>query len=185
LKRLRSRKLSQAYPDYGLGLSRDLVEMNPCHGIERPGAEHQRDRVLTASEIRRLWLALDEGDPITAALYRLQLLTAQRAGELRSMAWRDLDLESGWWIIPTGQSKNKLSHRVPLSPLVMAILRELRTRDDSDTPWVFATPSRRGHRMTAHKSTFRIRKLSAVTVGFRNRSGALAHHRRFLAKGSG
>jgi len=139
------------------------VETNPCNGIERPGAEQQRDRVLTASEIRRLWHALDEADATTAALYRLHLLTAQRGGELRSIAWKDVDLESGWWIIPAEQSKNKLSHRVPLSPLAIAILEDLRTREASvDCPWIFATPSQRGHRMTAHKTTVRVRTLSAV-----------------------
>ena len=147
---------------YNFGLSRDLVEMNPCHGIERPGAEHQRDRVLTASELRRLWHALDEADATTAALYRLHLLTAQRGGELRSMAWKDVDLESGWWIIPAEESKNKLSHRVPLSPIAVAILRDLSARVDADRSWVFATPSQRGHRVTAHKATRRVRQLSEV-----------------------
>ncbi len=147
---------------YNFALSRDLLEVNPCHGIERPAPERQRDRVLTPNEIRVLWQALDGVDMTTAALYRLHLLTAQRGGELRSMAWRDIDLESGWWTIPAEQSKNKLTHRVPLSPAAVTLLSELQSRAREGHPWVFWTPSRSGHRTTAHKCTVRVRKVSAV-----------------------
>ncbi len=147
---------------YNFGLSRDLVEANPCHGIERPAAEHQRDRVLTSEEIRRIWRALDEEDATTAALFRLYLLTAQRGGELRSMAWHDVDLDTGWWVIPAERSKNKLAHRVPLSPLSLAILRDRRAQADNNALWVFATPSGSGFQVTAHKATVRVRKRSAV-----------------------
>jgi integrase len=159
---LANRVLALLRKVYNFGLSRDLVEVNPCHGIERPAPEHQRDRVLTANEVRRLWRALDQEDVTTAALYRLHLLTAQRGGELRSMAWRDLDLDAGWWIIPAEQSKNKLAHRVPLSPLAVAILRDMNARAEGESPWIFVTPSHRGYRMTAHKSTRRVRTLSGV-----------------------
>ena len=159
---LANRVLALLRKVYNFALSRDLVEVNPCHGIERPAPERQRDRVLTPNEIRALWQALNDVDMTTAALYRLHLLTAQRGGELRSMAWRDVDLEAAWWTIPTEQSKNKLAHRVPLSPAALTLLRELQSRAREGNPWVFRTPSRSGHRTTAHKCTVRVRKVSAV-----------------------
>jgi integrase len=159
---LANRVLALLRKVYNFALSRDLVELNPCQGIERPSPERQRDRVLTPNEIRTLWKALDEVDATTAALYRLHLLTAQRGGELRSMAWRDVDLEAGWWTIPAEQSKNKLAHRVPLSSSAVSLLRDLQVRARDDNPWVFRTPSRSGHRTTAHKCTLRVRKVSAV-----------------------
>jgi integrase len=159
---LANRVLALLRKVYNFALSRDLVEVNPCHGIERPAPERQHDRVLTPNEIRTLWNALDVVDATTAALYRLHLLTAQRGGELRSMAWRDVDLQSGWWTIPAERSKNKLAHRVPLSAAAVALLRELQARARDDNPWVFGTPSRSGHRTTVHKCTVRVRKVSAV-----------------------
>ena len=159
---LANRVLALLRKVYNFALSRDLVEANPCHGIERPAPERQRDRVLTSNEIRALWQALNDVDETTAALYRLHLLTAQRGGELRSMAWSDIDLEAGWWTIPAKQSKNKLAHRVPLSPAAGALLRDLQARAREDNPWVFRTPSRSGHRITAHKCTVRVRKVSGV-----------------------
>jgi hypothetical protein len=98
---------------YNWALSKDLVELNPCAGIQRPGAEQQRDRVLSEDEIKAIWKALDKEKPIMAAMFRLRLLTAQRGGEVHSMRWRDIDGE--WWTIPAEFAKNGLSHRVPLS----------------------------------------------------------------------
>ncbi|MNY08816.1 Prophage CP4-57 integrase [compost metagenome] len=78
------------------------------------------------------------------------LLTAQRGGEVKSMAWKDLDLEAGWWSIPSSRAKNSRSHRVPLSGLALDILKarkaqantRLAARRESDSEakpetWVF------------------------------------------------
>jgi hypothetical protein len=45
---------------YNWALSRDLVEFSPVSGISRPGAKRQRDRVLTETEIKAIWKALNE-----------------------------------------------------------------------------------------------------------------------------
>jgi hypothetical protein len=77
---------------YNFGLSRDMVAVSPCLGIERPVPERQRDRVLTYEELRRVWQAAGEEDARDGALVKLLLLTAQRSGEVRALAWGDLDL---------------------------------------------------------------------------------------------
>lgn len=129
---------------------------NPCRGLERPAAERQRERVLDLTEIRALWNALD--GRADAALIRLHLLTAQRDGELRAMAWRDVDLDGGWWTIPASRAKNGRSHRVPLSAMAVSVLRELPRLE----AWVF--PSRRGsgHRGRPYKLLARLRRASGV-----------------------
>jgi len=134
---------------------------NPCRGMERPAAERQRDRVLDADELRAVWRALDTEDAFNAALFRLYVLTAQRGGELRTMAWTDVDLDAGWWTIPAERAKNGKAHRVPLSPQAVAILRALPRVDGS--PWVF--PSGRaatGFRETITKAVKRVRETSGV-----------------------
>lgn len=45
---------------FSWAVKRNLVENNPCAGVERPSPENQRDRALTADEIRKLWAVLDE-----------------------------------------------------------------------------------------------------------------------------
>jgi len=146
---------------FNWGLGRELIDANPCAGIERPAAEHQRDRVLSPDEIRRLWKALDEEDRPTAALFRLYFLTTARGYELRTMRWDDLDLESGWWTIPAERSKNGLAHRVPLSPLAVSILRDLQARA-TNSPWVFSSTGPEGYRVSIQKAALRVRAASGV-----------------------
>lgn len=137
---------------------------NPCRGLERPAPERQRERVLGTAEVRAVWRAVDAEEPADAALFRLYLLTAQRDGELRSMAWADLDLDGGWWTIPGERAKNGRSHRVPLSVPAVALLREL-LAERPRSRWTF--PSRRGstsgHRGRVYKAVARLRRRSGVT----------------------
>jgi site-specific recombinase XerD len=63
---------------YNWAISRDLIEHNPCIQVKPLGKEHQRDRVLTDDEIRLIWHATDQLDPLTAVQFKLRLLTAQR-----------------------------------------------------------------------------------------------------------
>ena len=134
---------------------------NPCRGLERPAPERQRERVLDGGELRALWAAFEQEDAALAALFRLYLLTAQRDGEVRTMAWVDVDLVGGWWTIPGTRAKNARAHRVPLSSAAVAVLRGLR-RDGS--AWVFPTPraGMGGCRGRVYKAVHRLRRRSGV-----------------------
>ncbi len=134
---------------------------NPCRGMEKPALERQRDRVLVADELRAVWNAADGDGAVSAALFKLFMLTAQRGGELRTMQWLDIDLDGGWWTIPAARAKNGVTHRVPLSPQALSVLRALPQVEGS--PWVF--PSGRaagGCRTTITRAAARIRRSSGV-----------------------
>jgi len=107
---------------FNWGISRDLVEHNPCTQIKAPGLEKQRDRVFSETEIKDLWEAFEAEGKTIEPMFKLRLITAQRGGEIESMRWQDINLETGWWTIPAEYSKNNLSHRVPLSKMALKIL---------------------------------------------------------------
>jgi len=138
---------------FNWALSRDegLIEFNPCQGIEKPSLENQRDRVLTSDELRDLWLGLS-GTPIRETkdqrlsmspairlALKFQLVTAQRKGEVIGAAWDEMDTESGNWTIPANRSKNRLAHKVPLSPLALDLLKEIQ-KLNKDSDWLFQSP---------------------------------------------
>jgi len=133
---------------YNWGISVDLVEGSPCVKIMAPGEEQRRDRVLSDEELKKIWAALEAKNSPVADTYKLRLLTAQRGGEVLSMRWADVDLESRWWTIPAERSKNKMPHRVWLSDPVMRILWKAKTRNDKRSkraggPSVWVFPGRR------------------------------------------
>jgi integrase len=145
-------------------LDRGMIEHNPAYKVANPGEEHQRDRVLTQTEIRALWTALEkQTDPI-AAVFKLALLTAQRRGEVLGMAWSELDLDAGWWTIPAERAKNKLAHRVPLSPQALAILGSRRERVAAEVSQVFPGPR---HKPISNPQKWMVRVKAAAGVDFR------------------
>ena len=81
--------------------------------------------MLTAAELRTIWLAL-ESLPASppAAIYQLILLTGQRPSEVATMRWADLDLDNAVWTQATNKSDRR--HVVPLSDAAVAILRAQR-----------------------------------------------------------
>src|SRR5206468_7260090 len=59
---------------FNFALSRDLVSANPCAQVKPPGKEHQRDRVLSADELRILWNGLADASISTATRIALKLI---------------------------------------------------------------------------------------------------------------
>ena len=52
-----NRTLAALRKVFNWAIQRDLVATNPCDRIKPPAAEQARDRVLTDTELRALWIA--------------------------------------------------------------------------------------------------------------------------------
>lgn len=136
-----NRTLAMIRKMFNFAMSRDIVPTSPCAAVQAPAPENRRDKVLSAEEIKSFWQGLDKTrmtEGIRLAL-KLQLVTAQRKGEVISAEWSDLDLKEGWWTIPAEKAKNGLPHRVPLSPMALDILQAARTLA-GDSQWLFPSP---------------------------------------------
>jgi integrase len=129
----------------------DRAKFNPAARLKKVGEERRRERVLTAEELKRIWLELDK--PLTvdhdrggltdsdlkAAVavrraIKLLLVTAQRRGEVIGMIKSELDLAEGnsFWTIPGKRTKNGLPHRVPLTKTALEILQHAMEASDGD-----------------------------------------------------
>src|SRR5262249_55497116 len=147
---------------FNWGISREIVDLNPCHMIRPPGEEKPREKVLTEDELRAVWQALEPEHVRIAAMFKLRLLTAQRGGEVSTMRRTDLDLHSAWWTIPGEFSKNGLAHRVPLSAVAVRTVNEALAAADEDCPWVFPSPTSDGPVCSIWKAVKRIRDRCGV-----------------------
>lgn len=145
---------------YNWGIVQEIVEANPCTRIEPPGAKVSRDRVLNDDEIRAIWVTLDQRPLSIAARFRLMFLTAQRPGEVRHLRWQDVDRAAGWWTVPGEITKNRLTHRVPLSARALDVLDQL-DRSGGDE-WAFPSPAGNGPIRSNAKALKRIREASGV-----------------------
>ena len=157
---------------WNFAVEEEILQANPCWQVRRPTRERSRDRVLTAAEIRALWRVLDRdpGDgrqpalgmwpsrPIRLAL-RLALVTAQRRREITATRWAEIDLADGWWTIPRTTTKNKLSHRVPLSELALEIIREIQEYTGSSA---FLLPSPRRGSVQPHALSTAVSRVRSI-----------------------
>jgi integrase len=147
---------------YAWGKTRGHVESNPATDVEKPGEEGSRDRFLSVPEIQTLWTLWETDNSVTSALLRMLLLTGVRRREALTMRWENIDGE--WWNIPRHITKNKLGHRIYLSPLTLALLDQLgkpRGLRPPSSPWVFPSPRTRTHIASMNKAVERFRALAA------------------------
>ena len=158
---------------FNWGVLNEIVSVNPAYLVPTPGKEHQRDHVLSEDEIKHLWSALDQlrnGEQrtrkyriLTGTTLKLRLLTAQRGGELQSMEWPELDLETGWWTIPGSKTKNGLTHRVFLTAQSLRVIDEARKIcAGSSSQYVFPGP-RGGHIENVQKAIQKIRVATGIS----------------------
>ena len=129
---------------FGWALSRDIVPASPCVAVKAPAKERRRDRVLSADEIAALWRAFDNPELAMSLAIRLalklQLVTAQRKGEVVSAEWSEMDRQSERvWTIPAEKAKNGLAHRVALSSLALELLEDLKALSGKSR-WLFPSP---------------------------------------------
>jgi integrase len=99
---------------------------NLMEGREKPTETVERDRFLSAEEIRTVWNALPNSDmrESTRRIVRLCLITGQRVGEVAGMTLGELSADMNVWTIPPERAKNGKEHKVPISDMARAIIRE-------------------------------------------------------------
>jgi integrase len=162
-----NRTLAAIRKMFNFAVSRDIVPVTPCLAVRSPAPEQQRDRVLTTDEIRALWHGLESAKMMAAGTklaLKLQLVTGQRKAEIVSAAWDEIDLTDKWWTIPPEKAKNKLAHRVPLSPLALELLQAAKNIT-GDSPWIFPSPQTDRH-ITPEAVDHALRRPGLETLGF-------------------
>jgi integrase len=107
-------------------VSQDLVQHNPCTGIEGT-ARASRERILSDAEVRLFIAAFRQAGNAGRTL-QLILFLGARPGEVARM--RHEHIVDGWWAQPGKPdgngwpgTKNGMSHRVWLVPAVREIVR--------------------------------------------------------------
>jgi integrase len=133
-----NRLLSLISKIFNWALKEEYIEASPATLIDRPGKETERERSLSADEIRVAWSAFDRIGYPWAPLYKLLLITGQRRGEVTGMKWTEIGDDG--WKLPGERAKRGKGHLVPLSSLAREILDgvpqigELVFRAYRDTP---------------------------------------------------
>jgi integrase len=78
-----------------------MLEVSPANKLKQLPESKPRDIFLSLDELQAIIRACDEDENIyAAALFKLAMFTGRRIGELKSMRWDQVDLETGVLTIP-------------------------------------------------------------------------------------
>ena len=110
---------------------------NPAQGFHKR-TENARERFLSLEEINRLSEALENSEDRRGAdVIRLCLLTGSRLGEVRLARFEQFNLELLTWFKPATNTKQKRTHRLPISPEVADLVRRRRSIVPENCSWLF------------------------------------------------
>lgn len=147
--------LKQAFE---MAIQNELMEKNPVCGVQMPKRKEKQIRALTVEEEGK-FLLLAQGNQYYAAFVVL-LDTGLRCGELLALTWDDIDLKNGTLQVAknlvaakerkNGEEKYKLIiqetpktsksvRTIPLTSRALALLKELKIKQQSKTNIVFCT----------------------------------------------
>lgn len=124
--------------------SRSYVIENPVSDTKPyEGGNNESERYYESDEINLIWDAIEGlAEPVRSYL-KIIVLTGQRRTETHMMQWKDIqfvtdrDFEGWVWKIPKEYAKSNRDHIVPLSPLALEVINDL--KNDSDNPFVFSS----------------------------------------------
>jgi integrase len=136
---------------------------NPFAGVTL-NPETARNRFLSREEVSRLIQVLEK-EPIGPSDYikdfvLLSLFTGVRRTNLCSMAWTDVNLQNGLWVIP--DTKNGTPQTVALGGNELAILARRKESLGEGQKWVFPGEGVTGHLMEPKRVWNRIRRQAGI-----------------------
>ncbi|PZO47802.1 MAG: hypothetical protein DCF16_17230 [Alphaproteobacteria bacterium] len=131
-----NRSLSLLSTILSFAVREEIIDRNPCFGIERsPG--NMRERFLSPEEFGRLGevITLAEGNgahPYGIAIIRLLALSGARKSEIQTLTWGAVDLRTGFLRLPRSKTGARL---ILITAAMRKILEKLPRRGDEQ--WVF------------------------------------------------
>lgn len=111
----------------------DMLAANPMGALKFTDFVRTRIRPrparLRGDDLPALLVVLGERfdqQPAGSMLALMMLCHGSRLGETRLARWRNINLESGHWFIPAGDTKTKAEHTLPLTAQACGLLRRYR-----------------------------------------------------------
>jgi len=106
-----------------------------------------RDWALTDDELRAWWTAVQKLDsPVKKVWWQVVLLTGARRESIESVPWSDVDFKTKRIHFATAKRD---PYTLPMSEKLTEILQQYRASTDSDSKWVFPSPTKEGEHLRA------------------------------------
>jgi integrase len=125
---------------------------------------------MAYAELPAFMAALREREKTVAGrALEFLILTAARSNEVLGAKWdkNEIDFDNATWTVPASRMKMRKEHRVPLSPQVIKLLRDLPTEEGNDFVFVGPIAGRGLSYMAFYRVMARLQQ-ATTTHGFRS-----------------
>lgn len=156
---------------FKFAINRGWVAENLAANINLSGKRIDRDKKwqnkpFSNEEIEMLWYAFSGYSEPTGSFFKMLLILGQRNAETRKTKWADIDFTNQLWTIPPENTKNGLEHVIPLTPLALEVLDDMKEMN-GDKTFVFASPAIPGRPIGgSQKAAQRIRERNKILDEF-------------------
>jgi integrase len=138
---------------FSFGVKKAYLQSSPaenCVLLEIGDPHRERERVLNMEEVRALWQAANNEEPIISAIFHLLLLSGQKPGDIMAMRWQDINLD--WWKVKAASGIEQ--HEVFLSLPALQVLRNVQPISGGG---IYVFPGKAGsHIVNIRKAAMRI-----------------------------
>ena len=131
----------------------------------RQGASKARTRVLKPKELKSIWNAASEVGYPYGAIVQFAALTLQRPGtsnppgEVAGLPKAEIDLKSREWTLPDERCKSGRGHVVPLTDMMIKLIRALPVFDG---PYLFSVTMGESRFNSFGRAKIRLDKIAKV-----------------------
>jgi integrase len=122
---------------------RNAAQGNPCKNIPK-NPEEAKERFFSQAELTAISDALAKYRGPGADCVKLIMLTGCRPSEAMKAQWSEFDAELGFWTKPSGHTKQRKAHKLPLSPAAIELIELLRKKRKKGQ-WLFPGSKRDTH----------------------------------------
>jgi integrase len=110
---------------FSFAVAKHHIPQHPLTQVRSPFKPGSRDRVLTDSELARIFRAANEREDSFGRVVSLLILTGQRRGEIANLQWSYIDTDAKLITLPKEAAKNGREHAFPYGQTVAAILNRI------------------------------------------------------------
>ncbi|MEM8631092.1 MAG: tyrosine-type recombinase/integrase [Pseudomonadota bacterium] len=103
-----------------------VTEIRDAKVLPTVRAKPQHHDAMPWREVPAFYAKLSTRNAMAAKALRFTILTAARTSEVLEMKWPEVDFEERLWTVPAERMKGGVSHRVPLTDEMLAILEPLK-----------------------------------------------------------
>lgn len=115
---------------FAYAFARKLVATNPAAWsvikqlVTPYGRSKKHHRALPWRDMAKFMARLRERSGSAARALEFAILTASRASMVLELTWKEIDFRRKVWVIPASRMKEDEPHHVPLTPAMIAVLKQ-------------------------------------------------------------